>query len=78
MLRLWVSLLWENCNAMKLQKYPQSTFRMSVALNRDLALVAKIRSRSKSECIREALKNYCRLYIHRPSNEGDSPYIEAR
>jgi predicted DNA-binding protein len=50
---------------MKPPEYPQLTFRLSTSMNRDLAMVARIRSRTKSECVREALKIYCKLYIGR-------------
>ena len=56
---------------MNIKKYPQLTFRMPSALDRDLALVAQIRSRSKSECVREALKLYCRLYLRRQIIEDE-------
>ena len=66
LLRSGACVAWENCSAMNIKQYPQLTFRLPSALVRDLALVARIRSRSKSECLREALKIYCKLYINRP------------
>jgi hypothetical protein len=32
-------------------------------------MVARIRSRSRSECVREALKIYCKLYIGRQASQ---------
>ena len=45
-------------------------------MNRDLAMVARIRSRTKSECVREALKLYCKLYLHQRVVEGDETFIQ--
>ena len=54
---------------MKSPKYPQLTFRLSASMNRNLSMVARIRSRSRSECVREALKIYFNLYISRPASQ---------
>ena len=60
---------------MKPPQYPQLTFRLAASMNRDLAMVARIRSRTKSECVREALKLYCRLYLRNQVVEGDETLI---
>jgi predicted transcriptional regulator len=43
-------------------KYPQFTVRLSDKSNQELEKLALIRSRSRSEIVREAIHHYSKLY----------------
>ena len=49
-------------HCMNNDKYPQFTVRLSDKSNQELAKLALIRSRSRSEIVREAILYYSKLY----------------
>ena len=49
-------------HCMNNDKYPQFTVRLSDKSNQELAKLALIRSRSRSEIVREAIRYYSKLY----------------